>query len=148
MEADPPDYSEEELAVHYRILADQIGNLLSRISSPKILSKMGTFKAEDREVEFDKQLSGLRDKFEEQMEAYGISRACEGVMDVVGMVRQPHCFLWLLCGLRERIAHCSRKTESGRKADTERTEEWIAREMQTQGEVKAGRGNITFEVQY
>lgn len=95
------DYSEEELNVNYRILADQIGNLLSRISSPRILAKMGQFKPEDRDIGFDQSLNDLRDAKCDHMEVYAISKACDSVLDVIATVSPTDCFTRAHLGLRE-----------------------------------------------
>lgn len=80
------DYSSDELAVSYRQLADQIGNLLSRISSPRLLAKMQPWTSADRNAELDAQLESLREMFETRMEEVEISQACEGVMDLIATV--------------------------------------------------------------
>lgn len=81
------DYSQDELAVQYRQLADNLGNLLSRISSPRLLNKMDEWQEDrDADEEMDSLLASMRDNYEERMESVGITRACEGVMDVVQAV--------------------------------------------------------------
>jgi methionyl-tRNA synthetase len=72
--------------VQYQLLGAQIGNLYARVSSPKILSKIGQLSAEHRDQEFEAHLSGMVNKFDEQMEANGISKACEGIMEVIAEV--------------------------------------------------------------
>jgi methionyl-tRNA synthetase len=79
----PPDYSEEQLGVTYRILADQIGNLVARISSPSLLRKVKRFDNGDQDPELDEALSTMRNEFGSRMEAYQITRACEGVIEVI-----------------------------------------------------------------
>lgn len=56
------------------------------MTSPKILAKANTFDPKDRDEAFELQLAGMAERFEEQMEAYGIGRACEGVMEVIASV--------------------------------------------------------------
>jgi methionyl-tRNA synthetase len=85
--ADDADYSEEELAVSYRVLADQVGNLLSRIASPKVLKKMGTFEEGDRDVGVEEKLNGLRERVCGAMEGFAVTRACESILEVVATVR-------------------------------------------------------------
>jgi methionyl-tRNA synthetase len=85
--ADDADYSEEEMGVSYRTLSDQVGNLLSRISSPKVLGKMKAFEEGDRDLEVEEKLSGLRDRVESHMEGYAVTRACESILEVVATVR-------------------------------------------------------------
>jgi methionyl-tRNA synthetase len=80
------DYSEEEMNVNYRILSDQIGNLLSRISSPRILGKMGPFSLEDRDPMFDAQLTDLRDVVCAHMEEYAVSKSCDSILEVIASV--------------------------------------------------------------
>ncbi|KAK6910337.1 methionine-tRNA ligase [Kwoniella mangroviensis CBS 8886] len=86
---DDADYAPDQVEVHYRILADQFGNLLSRISGSKMLKKatrdlnLVTPESQDRDEELDRLLSGLRDEFENKMEVYGVSGACQTVMDVI-----------------------------------------------------------------
>ena len=72
--------------VNYRILADQIGNLLSRISSPRILAKMGPFTPEDRDPEFEAALTALRVVVCDHMEAYAVSKACDSILEVIASV--------------------------------------------------------------
>lgn len=85
--ADDADYSEEELAVSYRVLADQVGNLLSRIASPKVLKKMGTFEDGDRDMGVEEKLNGLRDRVCGAMEGFAVTKACESILEVVATVR-------------------------------------------------------------
>lgn len=72
--------------MNYRVLADQIGNLLSRISSPRILGKMTDFTSADQDAELDDTLGKLRNVVCGHMEAYAISRACDSVLDVISTV--------------------------------------------------------------
>ncbi|WVW83676.1 methionine-tRNA ligase [Kwoniella bestiolae CBS 10118] len=87
--ADDADYAPDQVEVHYRILADQFGNLLSRISGTKMLKKatrnldLVSSGSQDRDEELDRLLGGLRDEFESKMEVYGVSGACQSVMDVI-----------------------------------------------------------------
>ncbi|WWC93969.1 methionine-tRNA ligase [Kwoniella sp. B9012] len=86
---DDADYAPDQVEVHYRILADQFGNLLSRISGSKMLKKatrdldLVTLTSQDRDEDLDRLLGGLRDEFENKMEMYGVSGACQSVMDVI-----------------------------------------------------------------
>lgn len=88
-ETDEIDYSEEEMNVNYRILADQIGNLLSRISSPRILGKMGPFTPEDKDPAFEASLTGLRDVVCDHMDVYAVSKACDSILEVIASVSTP-----------------------------------------------------------
>lgn len=81
------------MGVNYRVLADQIGNLLSRISSPRILGKMAPFAPEDRDADVDQSLNALRDTIAGHMESYLVSRACDSILDVVSTVSPDPCFL-------------------------------------------------------
>ncbi|EIW70887.1 hypothetical protein TREMEDRAFT_43432 [Tremella mesenterica DSM 1558] len=76
------DFSLEGVEVQYKLLADQMGNLLSRMCSDKILGKVEEFIWE-RDNEMDKLLSDMKIRWEERMEVYGVSKACEGIMEVV-----------------------------------------------------------------
>ena len=87
--ADDADYSEDEMAVTYRTLADQVGNLLSRISSPKILAKMQPFTEGDRDVGVEEKIEGLRDRVCAHMEEYAVTRACDAILEVVATVSVP-----------------------------------------------------------
>ncbi|WWC61657.1 methionine-tRNA ligase [Kwoniella dejecticola CBS 10117] len=86
---DDADYAPDQVEVHYRILADQFGNLLSRISGGKMLKKanreldFSSQNSEDRDPELDSLLSGLKGEFENKMESYNISGACASVMDCI-----------------------------------------------------------------
>lgn len=90
---DDADYNPAEVEVQYRLLADQMGNLLSRISGAKLLKKAkrefdwGDEKAgkkgKDRDEELDGMMAGMREEFEGKMEVFGVSQACAGVMDVI-----------------------------------------------------------------
>ncbi|KAK4687827.1 methionyl-tRNA synthetase, partial [Tremellales sp. Uapishka_1] len=77
------DYSERELSFHYKLLASQIGNLASRISSTEILSKVHAYDQVKKDEELDRLLGGIRTGVEEKMEKYEISKVCESLMDVV-----------------------------------------------------------------
>jgi methionyl-tRNA synthetase len=68
-------------------LADQVGNLLSRIASPKVLKKMGTFEEGDRDVGVEEKLNGLRERVCGAMEGFAVTRACESILEVVATVR-------------------------------------------------------------
>ncbi|WVQ77273.1 methionine-tRNA ligase [Cryptococcus sp. DSM 104548] len=83
--ADDADYAPDQLEVHYRLLAAQIGNLLSRLSSPKILNKATApfSPSSDNDPELDGLLANMRGEFERRMEVYGVGPACAGVMDVI-----------------------------------------------------------------
>lgn len=71
------------MRVQYNLLADQIGNLLSRMSAPRLLAKVGEWKEEYRDPDLDWLMSSLRGEFESRFEAYQITKACEGLLDVV-----------------------------------------------------------------
>ncbi|WVO16455.1 methionine-tRNA ligase [Cryptococcus depauperatus] len=82
---DDADYAPDQLEVHYKLLAAQMGNLLSRISSSKILKKANREfdMMHDRDEELDTLLSGLREDFENKMENYMVNQACGVVMDTI-----------------------------------------------------------------
>ncbi|WWC70413.1 methionine-tRNA ligase [Kwoniella pini CBS 10737] len=86
---DDADYAPDQVEVHYRILADQFGNLLSRISGNKMLKKanreldFSSPNSEDRDTDLDSLLSNLKGEFENKMENYNISGACASVMEVI-----------------------------------------------------------------
>ncbi|WWC89531.1 methionine-tRNA ligase [Kwoniella dendrophila CBS 6074] len=86
---DDADYAPDQVEVHYRILADQFGNLLSRISGTKMLKKaireldLKSSESKDKDEELDSLLTNLKDEFELKMENYNISGACSSVMDVI-----------------------------------------------------------------
>ncbi|WVR07230.1 methionine-tRNA ligase [Kwoniella sp. DSM 27419] len=86
---DDADYAPDQVEVHYRILADQFGNLLSRISGPKMLAKatrnldFSSPDSADRDAELDGLMSGMRSEFETKMEGYAVAPACAGAMDVI-----------------------------------------------------------------
>ncbi|KIR33577.1 methionine-tRNA ligase [Cryptococcus deuterogattii MMRL2647] len=90
---DDADYNPAEVEVQYRLLADQMGNLLSRISGAKLLKKAKREfdwgdektgeKGKDRDEELDRMMAGMREEFEGKMEVFGVSQACAGVMDVI-----------------------------------------------------------------
>lgn len=74
------------MSVNYRVLQDQIGNLLSRIASPRILANMVDFTPEDRDIAVETKLSALRDTVQAHMEVYAVSKACDSVLDVIATV--------------------------------------------------------------
>jgi hypothetical protein len=78
-----PDYSAASLSTSYRHLSDQIGNLLQRISSPKLLLAVGDFRQQDRDAELDGLMSGLRDTVDTKMATYEITAVCQTVMELV-----------------------------------------------------------------
>jgi methionyl-tRNA synthetase len=88
------DYSAASLSTSYRHLSDQIGNLLQRISSPKLLLAVGDFRQQDRDAELDGLMSGLRDTVDTKMATYEITAVCQTVMELVMAV-----------SLRLRVVH-------------------------------------------
>ncbi|WWD17494.1 methionine-tRNA ligase [Kwoniella shandongensis] len=84
---DDADYAPDQVEVHYRLLADQMGNLLSRISGAKMLKKatreFDPSSSEDRDVDLDGLLAGLRDDVESKMEGYMVNHACGAVLEVI-----------------------------------------------------------------
>lgn len=78
------DYGPDELVAQYRALSDTVGNLVGRISSPAILGKVNRWDAErDRHEGMDQALGQVKGLFMEKMDDVDVSRACEGVIDVV-----------------------------------------------------------------
>lgn len=79
------DYSEAQLETNYRQLAAQVGNLLARIASPKLLERVGELPAAVHEEDqaLHELLRNMRGGFEARMEKFEIQRALDGVMDVV-----------------------------------------------------------------
>lgn len=75
------DYSPAEIETQYKQLASQVGNLLGRISSPKLLDRVGVSTRIDCPLQ--SMLDELRPKLESRLDRYEITRACEDVMDVV-----------------------------------------------------------------
>ena len=61
----------------------QIGNLLNRIQSPKILNRMGGITNEPALPDLDATLSKLRDEVDKRMEGYQVTRACELIIDLL-----------------------------------------------------------------
>jgi methionyl-tRNA synthetase len=81
------DYGPDELVAQYRALSDTIGNLVGRISSPAILGKVDRWNpARDRHEGMDEALEGMKGAFKARMDEVDVSRACEGIMDVVQQV--------------------------------------------------------------
>jgi hypothetical protein len=56
---------------------------VSRISSPSLLKKVKRFDIGDRDPELDEAMSTIRDEYGSRMEGYQITRACEGVIEVI-----------------------------------------------------------------
>ncbi|BEI89096.1 uncharacterized protein CcaverHIS019_0204580 [Cutaneotrichosporon cavernicola] len=79
------DYSESELEASYGRLQDQLGNLVSRLSSPKVLANVSSFKSVPH---LDAALGGLRDQVEAHFEECNISAACEAVLSMLGEVNK------------------------------------------------------------
>lgn len=99
------DYSPVQLETHYRILASQLGNLVSRISSPKLLSRAlvafdndeirkslsaptptstkVTSLEQDQAADLMALIDGLKTGIESRLDNFEITRLCEEVMDVV-----------------------------------------------------------------
>lgn len=63
-----------------------MGNLVSRISSPRLLAKMRPWTPADRNAEIDASLAALREVYQTRIEGMEISKACEGIMDILGDV--------------------------------------------------------------
>lgn len=81
------DYSEAELEASYGRLQDQLGNLVSRLSSPKVLANVGSFDGKNV-PHLDSALGGLRDEVEARFEECNISAACEAVLSMLGEVNK------------------------------------------------------------
>lgn len=81
------DYSEGELEASYGRLQDQIGNLVSRVASRKVLGFVGAWEGK-RVPHLDAALVGLRDEVEARYEDFNISAACSPVLDVLGEVNK------------------------------------------------------------
>lgn len=81
------DYGPDELVAQYRALSDTIGNLVGRISSPAILGKVDRWDtARDGHEGMDEALEGMKGAYKARMDKVDVSRACEGIMDVVQQV--------------------------------------------------------------
>ena len=84
------DYSDQQLRTSHSMLAGQLGNLVQRIQSPKIHRKVAST-PEDVAAAFEacpqpelvEKLSSVRQRVDERMEAYEITRAADAIMDVV-----------------------------------------------------------------
>lgn len=81
------DYSESELEASYGRLQDQLGNLVSRLSSPKVLANVSSFEGKAQPY-LDGALSSLRDEAEARFEECNISAACEAVLSMLGEVNK------------------------------------------------------------
>lgn len=82
----PADYSDQRLQADYKVLGSQIGNLSTRISSEKMMGRLGTFDGSMRDSGLDSLLSGLRERIYIRMEKYDIVRSCEDVLDLISEV--------------------------------------------------------------
>lgn len=76
------DYSPQEIETQYKQLASQVGNLLGRISSPKLLDRVSATPIAI-DCRLSTMLGDLCAKLEDRLDRYEITRACEDVMDVV-----------------------------------------------------------------
>jgi methionyl-tRNA synthetase len=90
------DYSPAELDSHQRILASQLGNLLSRISSPKLQKRFLKAVEEatstiiapaDEDKKLIDLLTNVKQRVEDRLDRLEISRALEEAMDLVFEVR-------------------------------------------------------------
>lgn len=81
------DYSAAELAASYTKLQDQLGNLVSRIASPRLLSKVGPWDDAMAEPKLDV-LKTLRDEYEAKYETYELTRACALLLDTLAEVNK------------------------------------------------------------
>ncbi|TXT09028.1 hypothetical protein VHUM_02502 [Vanrija humicola] len=77
------DYAPGELAAAYDRLRDQIGNLVQRIGSAAILSRVGEWDAAFAVPALDESFAGLRDGYDARFEAYDVTRAAALLMDAV-----------------------------------------------------------------
>lgn len=84
---DDADYSAVELAAAYTKLQDQLGNLVSRISSPRLLRKVGEWN-ESMVEERLRMLRTLREEYEERYEAYELTHACGLLLDTLAEVNR------------------------------------------------------------
>ena len=81
------DYSSEQLGVDHLLITSQLGNLLARIMSKKLIKNMGGNITDNAQPAFDEQLAQVRDEVGRRMEDFHVTRACEEIMDVLQQVR-------------------------------------------------------------
>lgn len=82
------DYSEGELEASYGRLQDQLGNLVSRLGSKKVLCNVGEFDDSKRLAHLDNLLAGVRDDVEAKYEDFNITGACSAVLDVLAEINK------------------------------------------------------------
>lgn len=80
------DYSSEQLGVDHLMITSQLGNLLARIMSKKLIKNMGGDISENVQPAFDKQLSEVRNEVGRRMEEFHVTKACEEIMDILMQV--------------------------------------------------------------
>ena len=81
------DYSSEQLGVDHLLITSQLGNLLARIMSKKLIKNMGGNITDNAQPAFDEQLAQVRDEVGRRMEDFHVTKACEEIMDVLQQVR-------------------------------------------------------------
>jgi methionyl-tRNA synthetase len=81
------------------MITSQLGNLLARIMSKKLIKNMKGNISENTQPEFDQQLSQVRDEVGRRMEEFHVTKACEEIMDVLMQVRRPPDTVFLILGV-------------------------------------------------
>ncbi|KAK1924432.1 putative methionine-tRNA ligase [Papiliotrema laurentii] len=80
---DDSDFNLDQLNANYSVLAQQFGNLLNRVTSPKIVQKMGSITSHHPLPDFDAALSSARDRVEGFMSNHQITKACEVILNLI-----------------------------------------------------------------
>ena len=88
------DYSDEQLRSHYNVLNAQIGNLVSRISSDRMLGKLSTFNMLMQDTQLDNMLRRFRTDVDVHMREYRVVHACKAVLVLIAEVSN----LTFFCG--------------------------------------------------
>ena len=70
------------------MITSQLGNLLARIMSKKLIKNMKGDMTEHAQPEFDQQLLGVRDEVGRRMEEFHVTKACEEIMEILMQVRR------------------------------------------------------------
>lgn len=84
------DYSGAHLSTQYTILASQIGNLVTRILSPKICGKIGKMTDEYPLDQVDESFRTVRDQVDDKMEGFQVMKACELIIELLHDVSWPY----------------------------------------------------------
>ncbi|CAD6566918.1 MAG: methionyl-tRNA synthetase [Tremellales sp. Tagirdzhanova-0007] len=82
------DYSDKQLRDNLLFLSAKLGNLVMRISSRKLMTKINVFDDSMRIEEFDIMLGTMRDQMDQRMNRFEVVQSCELIIDLIFMANR------------------------------------------------------------